>query len=95
MCLSFTFSLSLILSFCLSPGFLPTFGPAWINLYGSARNFSLGDDSVEHNEGIGQGVSYRLMLKDDDYSNILLWETAKFITAQHLTNNKLSTSFWY
>ncbi|XP_040913171.1 fer-1-like protein 6 isoform X2 [Toxotes jaculatrix] len=40
-------------------GFLPTFGPAWINLYGSARNFSLGDDTVELNEGIGEGVSYR------------------------------------
>lgn len=45
--------------FILSPGFLPTFGPAWINLYGSARNFSLGDDTVELNEGIGEGVSYR------------------------------------
>uniref|UniRef100_A0A8C4E179 Fer-1 like family member 6 n=1 Tax=Dicentrarchus labrax TaxID=13489 RepID=A0A8C4E179_DICLA len=42
-------------------GFLPTFGPAWINLYGSARNFSLGDDTVELNEGIGEGVSYRSM----------------------------------
>lgn len=40
-------------------GFLPTFGPAWINLYGSARNHSLGDDTVELNEGIGEGVSYR------------------------------------
>ncbi|XP_065818496.1 fer-1-like protein 6 isoform X1 [Labrus bergylta] len=40
-------------------GFLPTFGPAWINLYGSARNFSIGDDTVELNEGIGEGVSYR------------------------------------
>uniref|UniRef100_A0A7N6BLJ4 C2 domain-containing protein n=1 Tax=Anabas testudineus TaxID=64144 RepID=A0A7N6BLJ4_ANATE len=40
-------------------GFLPTFGPAWINLYGSARNFSLGDDTVELNEGIGEGVSFR------------------------------------
>ncbi|XP_069010516.1 fer-1-like protein 6 isoform X2 [Embiotoca jacksoni] len=40
-------------------GFLPTFGPAWINLYGSAQNFSLGDDTAELNEGIGEGVSYR------------------------------------
>ncbi|XP_034534955.1 fer-1-like protein 6 [Notolabrus celidotus] len=40
-------------------GFLPTFGPAWVNIYGSARNFSLGDDTVELNEGIGEGVSYR------------------------------------
>ncbi|XP_061089829.1 fer-1-like protein 6 [Conger conger] len=40
-------------------GFLPTFGPAWINLYGSTRNFSLVDDSQELNEGVGEGVSYR------------------------------------
>ncbi|XP_042350086.1 fer-1-like protein 6 [Plectropomus leopardus] len=40
-------------------GFLPTFGPAWINLYGSNRNYSIGDDTAELNEGIGEGVSYR------------------------------------
>ncbi|KAM9710649.1 LOW QUALITY PROTEIN: fer-1-like protein 6 [Menidia menidia] len=40
-------------------GFLPTFGPAWVNLYGSPRNFSLGDDTGELNDGIGEGVSYR------------------------------------
>ncbi|XP_034417851.1 fer-1-like protein 6 isoform X2 [Cyclopterus lumpus] len=40
-------------------GFLPTFGPAWINLYGSVRSGSIADDAVELNEGIGEGVSYR------------------------------------
>ncbi|MBN3319754.1 FR1L6 protein, partial [Atractosteus spatula] len=40
-------------------GFLPTFGPAWINLYGSARNFTLMDDFQELNEGVGEGVSFR------------------------------------
>ncbi|KAG9271565.1 fer-1-like protein 6 [Astyanax mexicanus] len=40
-------------------GFLPTFGPAWINIYGSARNSTLVDDNQEMNEGIGEGVSYR------------------------------------
>lgn len=43
----------------LSPGFLPTFGPAWINLYGSPRNHSLIDDHQELNEGFGEGVSFR------------------------------------
>lgn len=43
----------------LSPGFLPTFGPAWINLYGSPRNHSLMDDHQELNEGFGEGVSFR------------------------------------
>lgn len=54
---------SILIFFSL--GFLPTFGPAWVNLYGSARNFSssLGDDTVELNEGIGQGVSYRSVPK--------------------------------
>ncbi|KAM6373678.1 fer-1-like protein 6 [Alca torda] len=40
-------------------GFLPTFGPAWINLYGSPRNHSLIDDYQELNEGFGEGVSFR------------------------------------
>ncbi|EMP26127.1 Fer-1-like protein 6 [Chelonia mydas] len=40
-------------------GFLPTFGPAWINLYGSPRNHSLMDDHHELNEGFGEGVSFR------------------------------------
>ncbi|KAM4864947.1 fer-1-like protein 6 [Thomomys bottae] len=40
-------------------GFLPTFGPAWINLYGSPRNHSLMDDFQELNEGFGEGVSFR------------------------------------
>ncbi|XP_004373048.1 fer-1-like protein 6 [Trichechus manatus latirostris] len=40
-------------------GFLPTFGPAWINLYGSPRNHSLMDDYQELNEGLREGVSFR------------------------------------
>ncbi|KAJ8383946.1 hypothetical protein AAFF_G00213150, partial [Aldrovandia affinis] len=40
-------------------GFLPTFGPAWINLYGSTRNFTLVDDNQELNEGVGEGVAFR------------------------------------
>ncbi|XP_030642529.1 fer-1-like protein 6 [Chanos chanos] len=40
-------------------GFLPTFGPAWVNIYGSARNSALVDDNQELNEGVGEGVAYR------------------------------------
>ncbi|XP_033011708.1 fer-1-like protein 6 [Lacerta agilis] len=40
-------------------GFLPTFGPAWVNLYGSPRNHTLMDDHQELNEGYGEGVSFR------------------------------------
>uniref|UniRef100_H3AYF6 C2 domain-containing protein n=1 Tax=Latimeria chalumnae TaxID=7897 RepID=H3AYF6_LATCH len=40
-------------------GFLPVFGPSWINLYGSAQNSTLNDDQQDINEGIGEGVFYR------------------------------------
>ncbi|KAJ1193975.1 hypothetical protein NDU88_003270 [Pleurodeles waltl] len=40
-------------------GFLPTFGPSWINLYGSPRNHQLIDEHQELNEGFGEGVSFR------------------------------------
>uniref|UniRef100_A0A1I8IJ23 C2 domain-containing protein n=1 Tax=Macrostomum lignano TaxID=282301 RepID=A0A1I8IJ23_9PLAT len=41
-------------------GYLPTFGPAFINFYGSPREFSeLGDEFCALNEGKGEGVAYR------------------------------------
>ncbi|XP_072931489.1 otoferlin [Epargyreus clarus] len=40
-------------------GFLPTFGPAYINLYGSTRDYSLIDQHSNLNVGMGEGVSYR------------------------------------
>ncbi|XP_051879497.1 fer-1-like protein 6 [Pristis pectinata] len=40
-------------------GFLPTFGPAWINLYGSTGNYTFMDDNQELNEGFREGVSFR------------------------------------
>jgi otoferlin len=44
---------------CFVPGFLPTFGPCWVNLYGSTRNFSLIEEHSHLNEGLDEGVSYR------------------------------------
>ena len=41
------------------PGFLPTFGPCWINMYGSTRHYSLLEEHAHLNEGLGEGVSYR------------------------------------
>ena len=41
---------------------MPTFGPAWINLYGSTRNYSLLEEHSHLNEGMGEGVSYRARL---------------------------------
>uniref|UniRef100_A0AAY4ATQ3 Otoferlin n=1 Tax=Denticeps clupeoides TaxID=299321 RepID=A0AAY4ATQ3_9TELE len=43
-------------------GFLPTFGPTWVNLYGSTRNYTLMDEYQDLNEGLGEGVSFRARL---------------------------------
>ncbi|NXM94772.1 FR1L4 protein, partial [Sylvia borin] len=40
-------------------GFNPTFGPAWVNLYGSPQNSALWDVHQDLNEGIGEGIFYR------------------------------------
>ena len=40
-------------------GFVPTFGPAFIHFYGSARDYSLTDEDSKLNAGLGEGVSYR------------------------------------
>ncbi|CAH1775865.1 unnamed protein product, partial [Owenia fusiformis] len=40
-------------------GFLPTFGPSWINLYGSIRDYSMLREHSHLNNGLGEGVSYR------------------------------------
>ncbi|NWW15204.1 FR1L4 protein, partial [Falcunculus frontatus] len=40
-------------------GFKPTFGPAWVNLYGSPQNSALRDVHKDLNEGIGEGIFYR------------------------------------
>lgn len=47
---------------CSSAGYLPTFGPAWVNMYGSTRNYTLMDEHQELNEGLGEGVSFRARL---------------------------------
>ncbi|XP_077384701.1 fer-1-like protein 4 isoform X2 [Festucalex cinctus] len=40
-------------------GFHPTFGPCWVNLYGSPRNSTLGDVHQDLNQGLGEGIFYR------------------------------------
>ncbi|XP_020294411.1 otoferlin-like isoform X2 [Pseudomyrmex gracilis] len=43
-------------------GFLPTFGPAFIHLYGSIRDYHLIDEHSTLNTGLGEGISYRARL---------------------------------
>ncbi|NXT26817.1 FR1L4 protein, partial [Syrrhaptes paradoxus] len=40
-------------------GFNPTFGPTWVNLYGSPQNSALRDIHKDLNEGMGEGIFYR------------------------------------
>lgn len=40
-------------------GFMPVFGPSWVNLYGSTRDYAMFDEHVDLNNGIGEGISYR------------------------------------
>ncbi len=46
----------------LLTGFLPTLGPAWVNMYGSTRSYTLMDEYQDLNEGLGEGVSFRARL---------------------------------
>ncbi|MEQ2166059.1 hypothetical protein GOODEAATRI_023826, partial [Goodea atripinnis] len=54
-------------------GFNPTFGPCWVNLYGSPQNSTLGDVHQALNQGLGEGIFYRgrilLALSMDLYSS--------------------------
>jgi hypothetical protein len=40
-------------------GFIPTFGPAFVHLYGSTRDYNFIDEHSNLNDGLGEGVSYR------------------------------------
>ncbi|XP_031423274.1 fer-1-like protein 4 [Clupea harengus] len=40
-------------------GFNPTFGPSWVNLYGSPQNSTLRDIHRALNEGLSEGIFYR------------------------------------
>lgn len=40
-------------------GFPPTFGPTFIHMYGSTRDYSILDKHATLNTGLGEGVSYR------------------------------------
>lgn len=45
--------------FSLNAGFMPTFGPTWVNLYGSTRDYLFIDQNNFLNEGMEEGIGYR------------------------------------
>jgi hypothetical protein len=40
-------------------GFLPSFGPTWVFLYGSPREYTISKDQDGLGEGMGEGVCYK------------------------------------
>nr|XP_047145918.1 otoferlin-like isoform X1 [Hydra vulgaris] len=45
--------------FNTNTGFMPTFGPSWVNLYGSTRDYWFINQNDFLNEGLGEGIGYR------------------------------------
>lgn len=43
----------------MAAGFLPTFGPTYVNLYGAPRNYTVINEHSNLNEGLGEGVAFR------------------------------------
>ncbi|KAM6053793.1 fer-1-like protein 4 isoform 3-T3 [Chlamydotis macqueenii] len=62
-------------------GFNPTFGPAWVNLYGSPQNSALLDIHKDLNEGMGEGIFYR--------GRILMAITVEIFSSPSVTERKL------
>lgn len=73
-------------------GFNPTFGPAWVNLYGSPQNSTLRDIHRDLNEGLSEGIFYRgrmlLSLSVEVYSS----PTAVVTESKTVTNVKSTIS---
>ncbi|XP_059683156.1 fer-1-like protein 4 [Gavia stellata] len=62
-------------------GFNPTFGPAWVNLYGSPQNSALRDVHKDLNEGMGEGIFYR--------GRILMAITVEIFSSPSMAERKL------
>lgn len=46
-------------------GFMPMYGPCWVNLYGSTRDYGLSDEHMDLSNGLGEGIAYR--------GRVLIW----------------------
>lgn len=56
--IEFKNAISNLSRFLVFLGFLPTFGPSFIHLYGSTRDYSLIDEHSSLNTGLGEGKDY-------------------------------------
>ncbi|CAF4328073.1 unnamed protein product, partial [Rotaria sp. Silwood2] len=56
---SFLIDLFLISESNPSAGFLPTFGPTWMFLYGSPREYTINTDQDSLSQGMGEAVCYK------------------------------------
>ena len=67
-------------------GFLPTFGPSWINFYGSTREYKhIGSDYEHLNKGVYDGVAFRgrlLMQLDTELGKYPHSEVSSHISRQ-------------
>ena len=61
-------------------GHLPTFGPAFVHLYGSTRDYTLLDDTGSLNDGLGEGVSYRWPIYSSGYFSVILFPSSAYIS---------------
>jgi len=59
-------------------GFLPSFGPTWVFLYGSPREYTISKDQDGLGEGMGEGVCYK--------GRLLMEVTCHPISGEHASN---------
>ena len=69
------------------PGYLPTFGPAFVHLYGSTRDFSFIDEHSTLNDGMGEGVSYRWAMSMRN--RVIIWKNIIFVMFNDDSSNLL------
>ena len=74
--------------FSLNAGFMPVFGPAWVCLYGSSRDYTFFDDNNFLNKGLEEGIGYRgrIMLA------VTNEEGREYLLIHHTHNNNLNNS---
>lgn len=73
-------------------GFMPTFGPCWVNLYGSTRDYSLFDEHNDLNNGL-VGLKYKFFWVALKTCGIMVEECYPLMEYKCLTERK--RSIWH